>query len=155
VFGFGRQPEFYRWTTPLEHHLFAAEKFPNVIKSKDARGRDDQQIEYLWSQEIPLLARAMVLADKTLFIAGPPDTVDETEAAKHLRNPQIEAQLAEQDESFKGKRGGLMWAVSTEDGTKMAEYELDSPPVFDGMAAAQGRIFVSTVNGKVICMKGE
>jgi len=26
VYGFGRKPEYYRWTTPIEHHLFCADR---------------------------------------------------------------------------------------------------------------------------------
>jgi hypothetical protein len=32
-----------------------------------------------------------------------------------------------------------------------SELKLKSPPVWDGMAVAQGRLFVSTVDGKVLC----
>jgi len=33
----------------------------------------------------------------------------------------------------------MLRAVSVSDGTKLAEYRLDSPPVFDGMIAAGAR----------------
>jgi hypothetical protein len=42
-------------------------------------------------------------------------------------------------------------AVSSADGKKLAEYDLDSPPIFDGMAAAAGRLYMSTVNGELLC----
>ena len=32
--------------------------------------------------------------------------------------------------------GGLLWAVSPKDGSRLTDYKLDSPPVWDGMAAA-------------------
>ena len=44
-----------------------------------------------------------------------------------------------------------LWAVSTTDGKKLAEYKLDAPPVFDGMAAAAGRLYASTTDGHVVC----
>ncbi|KKM85644.1 hypothetical protein LCGC14_1286940, partial [marine sediment metagenome] len=28
VYGFGRKPKYFSWTTPIEHHLFAADKMP-------------------------------------------------------------------------------------------------------------------------------
>jgi hypothetical protein len=34
----------------------------------------------------------------------------------------------------------------------MAQYELDSPPIFDGMIAAGGRLFLSTMDGRVVCL---
>ena len=88
-----------------------------------------------WSVWVPVRVRAMVLAGKTLFIAGPPDVLDP-------RDP-----LA----AFQGRKGGLLWAVSPADGKKLAEYRLESPPVFDGMIAANERLYVATRAGEVLC----
>jgi len=44
-----------------------------------------------------------------------------------------------------------LWVISTENGGLGQEVKLDSPPVWDGMAIAQGRLFVATVDGKVTC----
>jgi len=54
-----------------------------------------------------------------------------------------------------GKKGALPWAVSSKDGEKQAEYQLNSLPVFDGMAAANGKLFVALKNGKVACWSGQ
>ena len=62
----------------------------------------------------------------------------------------IEAKLAEQSELNKGKQGGLMWAVSASTGKKLAEYKLASLPVWDGMAAPNGRLYMTTLNGDVV-----
>ncbi|MCK4960162.1 MAG: PQQ-binding-like beta-propeller repeat protein, partial [Planctomycetes bacterium] len=37
----------------------------------------------------------------------------------------------------------------------LAEYELEKPPVFDGLVAAGGRLYVSTIDGNVVCFDGE
>jgi hypothetical protein len=37
----------------------------------------------------------------------------------------------------------------------LAKYRLDSAPVFDGMAAANGRLYLSLENGQVLCMAGQ
>ena len=47
---------------------------------------------------------------------------------------------------------GLLLAVSAGDGTVLAEDPLESPPVFDGLAAASGCLFVSLENGNVVSM---
>ena len=60
-------------------------------------------------------------------------------------------QLREQEEAFAGKRGGTLWAVSADSGQKLSEIELDTIPVFDGMAAAGRRLFVSLNDGTVAC----
>ena len=46
-------------------------------------------------------------------------------------------------------------AVSTSDGKKLAEYRLDAPPVFDGLAAAGGQLYLATIDGKVVCFGGK
>jgi outer membrane protein assembly factor BamB len=89
-----------------------------------------------WSVTVPVQVRAMVLAEKTLFIAGPPDLLDP-------KDP-----LA----AFEGRAGGELWAVSAADGKTLGRWKLKSAPVFDGMAAAGGRLYLSTTDGKVTCM---
>jgi hypothetical protein len=48
--------------------------------------------------------------------------------------------------------GGSLWVCSASDGTKLAEYALPAPVNWDGMAAADRRLFVSTANGRLVCM---
>jgi len=112
-------------------------------------------LRYRWSQRISLLVRAMVLADKTLFIAGPPDFVDEEEAFDYSAEPDIIEKLRQQDAALDGRYGALLWAVSTSDGKKVAEFNLDSQPVFDGMIAANGRLFIATQDGQILCLAGK
>ena len=52
-----------------------------------------------------------------------------------------------------GGKGGVLWAVSTEDGRTLAETTLRHPPAFDGMSAAAGRLFLATADGRLIAMK--
>jgi hypothetical protein len=47
-----------------------------------------------------------------------------------------------------------LWAVSAGDGERLTEYQLESPPVFDGMVAANGRLYLATMDGKVVCFGG-
>ena len=77
-----------------------------------------------------------MLAGDVLFAGGTPDIVDP-------KDPWA---------AIDGRRGGRLWAVSARDGSKLAEYQLDTPPVYDGMAAAQGRLFVSAKAGSLICL---
>jgi len=108
-----------------------------------------------WLDEEPSLhVRAMVLANKTLFIAGPPDVVDEEEAFYNPNDENVLARLDKQSAALEGQNGALLLVVSASDGEKLAEYKLDSPPVFDGMAAANGRLYLATKNGKILCFAG-
>ena len=45
------------------------------------------------------------------------------------------------------------WAVSAGSGEKRHEYNLDAPPVFDGMAAADGSLYLVTMDGRVSCWR--
>jgi len=80
----------------------------------------------------------MALAGDVLFVAGTPDTIEPDDP------------LA----AFEGRRGGLMYAMSAGDGAKLSQYELESPPVLDGVAAANGRLYVSQIGGSVACFAG-
>ncbi len=152
IYGFGRLPVYYKWSTPLEYELFSVEKYPA-----------SESIEYHWTKDsVPILVQAMVLADKTLFIAGPPDVVDEEEAFDYWSadpddpntDPNIPQKLNDQDAALAGNQGALLWAVSTADGNSIAQHNLDAPPVWDGMVAANGRLYLSLQNGRVLCLQG-
>ena len=111
-------------------------------------------VTYSWTEDLPLYARAMVLVGGKLFVAGPDDLIDEEQANRQMNDPAIQKQLAEQLEAWTGKRGAILRVVTASDGTKEAEIRLDTPPVFDGMIAAQGRLFVCNMDGTVTCLKG-
>jgi outer membrane protein assembly factor BamB len=94
-----------------------------------------------WEVKAPLQARAMVLADRVLFLAGWRDSVGIKEKTGVALTGQREDQLE-----------ALLWAVSTDDGRTLAEYPLAGQPVFDGLAAAGGRLYLSLHDGTVLCI---
>jgi hypothetical protein len=93
----------------------------------------------VWHNWVPVRIRAMALAGGHLFVAGPPDVV-----------PTDDPMAA-----FEGRKGSELWVFSKTDGRKLAEKKLDSPPVFDGMAAAKGRLYLSLEDGSIICFGGK
>jgi hypothetical protein len=95
------------------------------------------------------------LTDGALFAAGPPDVEDEEQSVVSLAEPDTQQKLAEQSAAFEGARGAVLLAVAPDDGRRLAAYRLDSLPRFDGMIAAGGRIYLSTVDGKVLCLGSE
>ncbi len=76
----------------------------------------------------------------------------EAAAVKALGTEDIQKTLAEQGAALDGERGATLVAVSTKDGSKLGELKLDSPPAWDAMAAAGGRLYLATVDGHVICL---
>jgi outer membrane protein assembly factor BamB len=101
-----------------------------------AVSRDDGTTR--WQKPVKFQVRAMVLAGEILFAAGPILT-DPDDA------PQAPAE----------NRESLLLAISASDGTELAQYRLDSAPIFDGMAAAFGRLYISMMDGSVLCMGRE
>ena len=87
--------------------------------------------------------------------AGPRDIIDETKVGKLLASPEMQQQMAEQSRMLAGKSGGLLWLVSPKTGERLGTYTMASPPIFDGMVAANGKLYISTMDGAVICLDGE
>jgi len=54
-----------------------------------------------------------------------------------------------------GVKGGVLSVTDKADGKVLSEFELDSAPVFDGMIAADKKLFISMVDGSVICLEGK
>jgi outer membrane protein assembly factor BamB len=110
-------------------------------------------VKHSWDRFVPIVARSMALAGKTVLVSGAPDTIDEEYAFERLaaKDPAILEELNEQNEALEGRRGAKMWAVNVETGEQSAGLELTSPPVWDGITVSQGRVYVSTMDGKLQC----
>ena len=162
VYGFGRAP-LRLAGTPNAYHLFACAKEPKLInpnpkapprrRGGSVYGRvHATRLTYHWSKSLPCLVRAMAVAGDTLFAAGPPAVADEMDVYLRYGEEQVQAAMAEQVAAFGGAKGSLLLAVSKGDGQKLAAYRLTATPVFDGMAAAGGRLFLSALDGTVLCL---
>jgi outer membrane protein assembly factor BamB len=92
-----------------------------------------------WSLAVPVRVTAMAVGGGTLLCAGTPDRLD----------PQ------EPWAAYEGRRGGVLLALATDDGARFAEMQLDAAPVHDGMAIADGRLFLSTVAGQLLCISDD
>jgi len=182
VFGYGRLPNMYVWSSALEYQLYSANRDmrPEAIqrvetanKRQESRTGDGHgheitfdrklygtyplseisAVAFHWRQKNPpLQARAMVLANKTLFVAGPPDVVDEEEVFSSPFERDSITKAAEQVAALQGNKGSLLYVVSAADGRKLNELRLDSCPVFDGLAVAEGKLFASMMDGSVLCL---
>ena len=120
IYGYGRAK--VHWSNQLQdgpYRIFAV-------------NRNDRTA--LWAKPLKIQVRAMVLADKVLFMAGPL-----AEAASGLTEDN-------------GDQGALLLAISAVDGTELAWHQLDCSPVFDGMAAANGNLYISLEDGRVVCL---
>jgi outer membrane protein assembly factor BamB len=149
VYGFGRNIKptgnAGQWRTGEYYHYFAASKQPTLASSdgpsqpanqkpaKKRRPKPAPRVDFLWSQQTDREARALVMAGDTLFAAGPLGQA-------HRSLP-----------AFEGKEGVRLWAMSAVDGQSLSELEIESLPVHDGLAAAGGKLYLATNDGKVMC----
>ena len=119
------------------------------------RGSLSAKFAFDWRKTIGLNVRAMVLAGDTLFVAGPErfdeDAVAAELAACRTDDAKLSPLLADAMALVEGRKGSRLWAVNKADGSKRAECRLESGPVFDGMIAVNGRLYVATLAGQVVC----
>jgi len=148
----------------LDHHgkIVGATPVPGKTKMalrfaarKGGGGRPSGSfVEPNWTQDVPLLVRAMIKAGDTLFICGPADIIDEQETFEKLKrgDQSVQKVLAEQDALLDGADGSVLRAISAKTGQTLSELKLDALPVWDSLAAAKGRLYLSTKDGKVRCL---
>lgn len=179
VYGFARKPQFLAQAPTIEYQLYKADKRPSPDGPTRVRRTASEHTEREWNQtrwlsrgrlyepgqltalnyhwirpDLPIQVRSMVLTKDVLFVAGSPDVIDEVELWQRGDDVELKRKLAEQTEAWKGHRGGSLWAVSLVDGSRLASVDLEAPAVFDGMIAADNKLFLSLMNGQVLCYGG-
>jgi hypothetical protein len=92
-----------------------------------------------WVSNVAVRVRALVRTSNALFAAGPPDVCDPDDPLAALE----------------GRRGATLLTVDPRDGRPLDKYPLNAPPVFDGLSAADGRLYLSTTDGKLMSLAGE
>ncbi|MEF8787847.1 MAG: PQQ-binding-like beta-propeller repeat protein, partial [Planctomycetota bacterium] len=92
-----------------------------------------------WARDIRIGVKAMAAASSHLVVGGWPDRVPEDDPWKYIE----------------GRGSGRLLVLSTEDGETRSELQLPAPPVLDGIAVSAGRIYVSTQDGRLLCLGEE
>jgi hypothetical protein len=154
LYGYGRAEIA---SGPVGHRADAYQLWRGTTPSADrpatdkpARGAAKRsKPECVWSNTDSLIVRAMALTTDKLLVAGPPDLGQKREDVLAFGNPE-EALAA-----FQGKHGVFLRLTDLDDGATLAEYSLPAVPVFDGMSAAHGRVFVALQDGTVQCWAPE
>ncbi|MEZ6135113.1 MAG: LamG-like jellyroll fold domain-containing protein [Pirellulaceae bacterium] len=113
----------------------------------------DSLVEAKWAEDVPIYVRGMVLAGQHLFIVGPPDTINEEETFQKLaeNDPAVQAALDQQDAALAGDQGASLIVVNIHTGAIVRQSELDALPTWDGLAGASGKLFLTTLDGRVLC----
>ena len=104
------------------------------------KGRGFSRTELpIWEQRIPIRVHGMLLSREHLYLAGAPDLAPDEGAY----------------EAMIGKRGALFRVVSRADGSTLAEFEMNEAPIFDGLIAAGGKLYMTTMEGTLVCFGGK
>jgi len=185
AYGYARDPELMCNTSVSEYRLYSAGKKParkvgipklegtwikgqypadnplaaHTVDWKQLGQQPREKLSalsYNWIHEEPdVMAKAMVLANDRLFVAGPRDVVDEKTMWGRSNDSAFQEKMAEQAAWLDGERGGVMQVFSKTDGRKLAEHKLDCLPAFDGLIAANGSLYMVTDDGSVLCHQGK
>ena len=150
---YGYQYGYERIRAPF---FVASGKTPKIKTVKLKKGTR-KQLVYRWKAPVPLHVHGLVLAGDTLFMAGPPE-IDIKAARALLKSVTTDTYdpppaLKDASDTFQGKKGGFLVALSKTDGKKLLETKLDVIPVFDGLIAANRRLYLSSQAGTVLCFK--
>jgi len=176
VYGYGRQ--FYNEGNQPFMHLFATTRYPDVVSYEEwfkDKPKKDRRIgphisqglatvpAWRWSETTDTYMRAMMVAANRkkgqgdlLFAVGFPEVIDEHDAMDLIGRQQREFKLERiylKEKAAAGELGAKLMVISTADGSVVSETKLDAPAVFDGMSAADGKIFLSDTEGNVVCLK--
>ena len=92
------------------------------LYSKDSTGA----LKWRLDEDIKQQMVGVVLAGDTVFMAGVPV-------------------------SFDPKKKSELWVLSITDGKKLQTIALEGRPTYDGLSAANGRLYLSTEDGKLMC----
>ena len=104
----------------------------------DFRSVSKEQLAPAWRQDLPVRPRAMLKSGSNLYLGATP----------------VEIPADDPNAAYEGRLGGMIWVVSAKDGAKIAEYRLESPVVWDGLAAAGNSLYLTTTDGTVQCLAG-
>ncbi len=136
IYGFGRNQ--YPGSPGNRHQMY-------LVGEKEvffaAERKATQEKSFLWTTPGDIQVRGMVLAgegsEKRLFVVG-------------AKGDWVISQ-----DAYEGKQGNVLRAMSVEDGKTVAEQEIPALPVFDGLSAARGRLYLSLSSGRVLCLGRE
>jgi len=91
----------------------------------------------VWTAKLEVRPRTVLRVGDTLVVGGMPSEID----------PAFPFEIIE------GKRAGLIKMFSAADGKETGEIKLPTAVIWDGIAPANDKLYVSTVDGKLTCLE--
>ena len=139
IYGFGRSsvPGHRKTMWKGRHYrIYAADRDVKPPTESKAGGRKKWRYPLRWEERVNFEARAFVLTADALAAAGPlGDTVRSVDA-------------------YRGKEGSVLVRYDPETGAESARLPLGAVPVFDGLSAANGTLFLALRDGTLLAFNG-
>jgi len=138
---------------PVGTRLYAQpnrEYRPAADRSKQANAKAGKRVQlpmyatdaHLWTRDLPLQLRAMVVAGTDVFVAGWEDRVGVVKGgAPRPDEPQ--------------ELRPVLWRLRAEDGRVLSRRPLPARPRFDGFSVANDRLYLALEDGTMLCFAGE
>jgi hypothetical protein len=117
-----------------------------------------------WSDDIPILVKAMTVAQEKLIVSGPAfslnpsaflvdESTDEVLLETAFGNRSAASEMiAKADKGLKGEIPPRLMIYDKNSGEQQFSMELEGIPVFDGMIAASGKLYIGLEDGTVVCI---
>ena len=141
IYGFGQNHYGRANTEPGgQWALFSADKHSDVpldlsaVEYRKLALAGENTVRFHWWKQLPIQVWAMVQTEDALFVAGPTGSESVSPAA------------------LEGRSDATLLAVSPADGRVLAELPLPAAPVWDGMAAASGNLYLTLTSGQIVCL---
>lgn len=139
-----------------EPRLIAWNKDAKVVtKNSGSKGRRASQVSNNWQADVPVCVEGLVLSEDRLFMAGSPridrNPVRELLAKQNADRYDADPLFKSTEDTITGKKGGVLYGAKKENGARLMQIDLPSIPVFDGLIAADERLYISMRNGVVMC----
>jgi len=179
AYAYGRARQYYLGHVKgFERHLYAASIAPEQVKlepgPRQPREHDTfsrmiakyapRGISMTWSTQCPVLVKGMTVADEKLVVAGPafelhPSSYLVDTATNGIRLGSAPDKAAKATNEIDLAHRGLteqesprLCVLSKRTGEVQVNHPLVSSPVFDGLIAAAGRLYLCREDGVVSCL---
>jgi outer membrane protein assembly factor BamB len=123
--------------------LSSAAYYPSIVDLKHVTKMDDAALGELAKLQIRALARA---GDVVVAAGFRREGQDQERRSK--RRPRV---FRDGRETEPVPSEYFLWLFSTGNGKELAERKLDSPPIFNSLAVAEGRAYLATRDGRLRC----
>lgn len=131
----GRGVRLYAWGREAHEPVMRKVELSKLVRKSKKVVRD-----FVWDMRVPIRALSMAATKEVLFVAG----ISDEGLTKDLPPDEFWGRI-------RGRDGGVLYAIDKADGKVLAKQRLAKMPVFDGMAAANGRLYVSCEDGELMC----